>query len=176
MELTHPHRLEALQADEKVMNCDHFSCLTDGACQRWEAIVFVSPPVTLFEGVLLKPEELKRTEAEVGSFASPVAGEAAAGWSGSHWEKKYKVKYRVKNLVGELMEGPVGCSTPRPGVIRMSGSQVAGNGMLWNVEALVKKVLVEWDQQGEKVEGEEKKLVERYVYKYFYKLKIKGNF
>ena len=136
----------------------------------------MSPPVSLFEGVLLKPEELKRTEAEVGSFGSPVAREAAAGRSGSHWEKKYKVKYRVKNLVGELMEGPVGCSTPRPGVNRMSGSQVAGNGLLWNLGALVKKVLVAWDQQGERVEGEEKKLVERYVYKYFYNLKMKGNF
>ena len=136
----------------------------------------MSPPVTLFEGVLLKPEELKRTEVEVGSFGSPVAGEAAAGCAASHWEKKYKVKYRVKNLVGELMEGPVGCSTPRPGVNRMSGSQVAGNGMLWNVEALVKKVLVDWDRQGKKAKVEEKKLVERYVYKYFYKLKMKGNF
>ena len=143
---------------------------------RWEAIVFVSTPVSLLEGVLLQPEESKQIEAEDSSSVSPVASEPAARCSASHWEKKYRVKYKVKHLVVELMEGPVGCSTPKPGVNRMSGSQVAGNGPPWNVEALVKKVLVAWDQQGEKAEGEEKKLVERYVCKYFYKLKMKGNF
>ena len=144
---------------------------------RWEAIVFVSTPVSLLEGVLLQPEESKQIEAEDSSSVSPVAGEPAARCSASHWEKKYRVKYKVKHLVVELMEGPVGCSTPRPEVIRMSGrSQVAGNGLPWNVEALVKKVLVDWDHQGEMAEGEEKKLVERYVYKYFFKLKMKGNF
>ena len=121
--------------------------------------------------------ELKQIEAEVSSSVSPVASEPVARCSSSHWEQKYRVKYKVKHLLGELMEGPVGCSTPRPEVIRMSGrSQVAGNGLPWNVEALVKKVLVDWDHQGEKAEGEEKKLVERYVYKYFFKLKMKGNF
>ena len=144
---------------------------------RWEAIVFVSTPVSLLEGVLLQPEELKQIEAEVSSSVSPVASEPAARCSASYWEKKYRVKYKVKHLLGELMEGPVGCSTPRPEVNRMSGrSQVAGNGLPWNVEALVKKVLVDWDHQGEMAEGEEKKLVERYVYKYFFKLKMKENF
>ena len=114
---------------------------------------------------------------ESAGYHNLLAGESAARLNTSHWEKKYRVKYKVKQLMGELMEGPVGCSTPRPEVIRMSGrSQVAGNGLPWNVEALVKKVLVDWDHQGEMAEGEEKKLVERYVYKYFFKLKMKGNF
>ena len=135
----------------------------------------MSPPVSLLEGVLLQPGELKRVETEVGSLVSPVASEPAAGCSASHWEKKYRVKYKVKHLVGELMEGPVGCSTPRPEVHRIPGSLVAGNGLPWNVKALVKKVLVDWDQQGEKAEDKEKKLVEQYVFKYFFKLKMKGN-
>ena len=44
------------------------------------------------------------------------------------------------------------------------------------INALVKKVLEDWDQhQSEKADGDEKKLVERFVYKYFFKLKMKGN-
>ena len=146
---------------------------------RWEAIVFASPPISLFEGALLGPAaELKlNEEAVVGFSASSLASEpsAAAGWSkASQWEKKYRVKYKVKQLVGELMECPVGCSTPRPGVnIGTSGSLVAANGLPWEVEALVKKVLVGWDQP--KAE-DEKELVERYVHKYFFKLKMKGDF
>ena len=156
-----------------------FLSFPDGKYQRWEAIVFVSPPVSLLKGDLLQPAELNG--AEVSSPVSPVASEPATGCSSgaSHWEEKYRVKYKVKHLVEQLMEGPMGCSTPRPEVHnRMSGgSLVAGNRLPWSINALVKKVLEDWDQhQSEKADGDEKKLVERFVYKYFFKLKMKGNF
>ena len=91
--------------------------------------------------------------------------------STSHWEEKYRVKYKVRRLMEELMEGPVGCSTPRPGVngISAARSVVASNGPPWDVEALMKRVVAELNQ-------EEKELVERYVFKYFFKLKLKKNF
>ena len=53
------------------------------------------------------------------------------------------------------MEGPMGCSTPRPGVNGISAvrSVMAANGPPWDVEALMKRVVAELNQ-------EEKELVE----------------
>ena len=107
---------------------------------------------------------------ESAGYHNLLAGESAARLNTSHWEKKYRVKYKVKQLMGELMEGPVGCSTPRPGTI---GSLVAVIGQPCDLDALTKRVMVDWSQ---KEEDEEKKLVHRYVCKYFFKLKRKGKF
>ena len=65
----------------------------------------------------------------------------------------------------------MGCSTPRPGSV---GSLVAVNGLSsWDLDALMKRVMVEWNL---KEEDEERRLVERYVCKYFFKLKMKRKF
>ena len=99
-----------------------------------------------------------------------LSREPAVSRNTSEWEKKYRVKYKVKQLMEGLVEGPVGCSTPRPGTI---GSLVAVIGQPCDLDALTKRVMVDWSQ---KVEDEEKKLVHRYVCKYFFKLKLKGKF
>ena len=101
---------------------------------------------------------------------SLLAVEPGARHNTSHWELKYRVKYKVKQLMGEVTEGPVGCSTPRPGT---AGSLVAVNGLPCDLDAVMKRVMSGWNK---KVGDEEKKLVERYVCKYFIKLKMKGNF
>jgi len=43
----------------------------------------------------------------------------------------------------------------------------------WDLDALMKRVMVEWNL---KEEDEERRLVERYVCKYFFKLKMKRKF
>ena len=156
---------------------------------RWEAVVLAPPPIPMSVGVLLHPGDLKLMNAPMGTYLmrttsdctsldgesldclTSLSGEPAASRNTSEWEKKYtlkyKVKYKVKQLVEELMEGPVGCSTPRPGTI---GSLVAVIGQPWDLDALLKRVMVDWSQNAE---DEEKKLVHRYVCKYFFKLKMK---
>ena len=132
----------------------------------------------MYVGVLLHPGDLKLKNAPTATnlmtttrdstgCCTVLTGESLDCYTSlsgepAEWEKKYRVKYKVKQLMEELMEGPVGCSTPRPGTI----------GQPWDLDALMKRVMVDWSRKAE----DEKKLVQRYVCKYFFKLKMKGKF
>ena len=77
------------------------------------------------EGIQLLVTTTSESTAGLTSLARASAGcnnsiaeEPAERLNTSHWEKKYRVKYKVKQLMGELMEeGPLGCSTPRQGYL-----------------------------------------------------------
>ena len=69
-----------------------------------------------------------------------------------------------------LVEGPVTCSTPRPGTNGVTSSVMETIRVPGDLNVLMKKVKDLWDTEAE---IEEMKLVERYVCKYFFKLKMK---
>ena len=50
---------------------------------------------------------------------------STAGCETARWELKYRVKYKVRNLMNHLVEGPVSCSTPRPGTNGVTANVVA---------------------------------------------------
>ena len=70
--------------------------------------------------------------------------------------------------MNHLVEGPASCSTPRPGTNGVT-TNVAKIRVPGDLNALMKKVKDLWDTEAE---IEEMKLVERYVCKYFFKLKM----
>ena len=98
------------------------------------------------------------------------ASSSTAGCETARWELKYRVKYKVRSLMNHLVEGPVSCSTPRPGTNGVTANALATIQIPGDLNALMKKVKDLWDMEAE---IEEMKLVERYVCKYFFKLKMK---
>ena len=103
------------------------------------------------------------------ALVTPVTS-STAGYETARWELKYRVKYKVRSLMNHLVEGPVSCSTPRPGTNGVTGNVVATIRVPGDLNALMKKVKDLWVMEAD---IEEMKLVERYVCKYFFKLKMK---
>ena len=139
----------------------------------------------MYVGVLLHPGDLKLKNAPTATnlmtttrdstgCCTALTGESLdchTSLSGepAEWEKKYRVKYKVRSLMNHLVEGPVSCSTPRPGTNGVTSSVMETIRVPGDLNILMKKVKDLWDTEAE---IEEMKFVERYVCKYFFKLKM----
>ena len=131
------------------------------AMKKWKAIVLTGTPIpTTFTVSLETVQEgsLSPVPCKTMSFTSkPVAVMDQT----VDWASKYCVKYLVKNLVESAVStGPSGvvCSTPLVGRREMKDV---------NPSILVRELI----QSGRKELQGKDQLVERFVYKYFYKWK-----